>query len=449
MFGQKLPQWAILLLAVTTGSPAVRAAEEPRRLRETFAPGYQYHVSERVEITGTLTPPAEKGKPVPKPLDVRGDSAIEYDERVLDLDAKGVVTKTARICRRIDFQRTVGDNKQEATIRPAVRRLILLRHNNQEVPFSPDGPLTWGEIDQVRTDVFTPALVGLLSSEPVSVGDKWTAAKSAIQELTDMERIEEGEVMCRFEQIVTVEKRRQARVSFSGTVRGPGEDGTTQQKLDGFLYFDLESNHVNYVSLKGVHSLLDKDNKEVGRVEGRFVLSRQVNTRCKELSDEGLKGVTTEPNADNTLLLYDNPELGVQFLHARRWRVSGVRGNQVTLDSADGAGGVLLTVEPPSRTPTGAQFLAESRAFLEKQKAKLARVEQPAAVPGAAGLEHFVIEAEMGGQGFVMDYYTCKQRDGGVVVAARLGKEDAAALQKEVERIARSATVTKKIEERK
>ena len=28
-----------------------------------------------------------------------------------------------------------------------------------------------------------------------------------------------------------------------------------------------------------------------------------------------------EPNADNTLLLYDNPELGIRFLYPRRWHV--------------------------------------------------------------------------------------------------------------------------------
>jgi hypothetical protein len=440
---------AITLLALTTVCPVIAAAEEPIRLQEKFFAGYQYHVSVRVDITGTLTLPAEKGKPAPKPLPVRGDSAIEYDERVFDLDANGGVTKTARICRRVDFQRTIGDSKQEATIRPAVRRLILLRLKNQEVPFSPDGPLTWGEIDQVRTDVFTPALVGLLSEQPVRAGDKWIAAKSAIQKLTDMERIDDGEVTCRFEQIVTLEKRRHVQIAFNGTVRGLGEDGPTKQQLDGFLYFDLESNHISYVSLKGVHSLLDKDGKEVGRVEGRFVLTRQVNTRCQELSEEGLKGVTTEPNAENTLLLYDNAELGVKFLHPRRWRVMGASGNQVSLDSADGSGGVLLTVEPVSRTPTGAQFLKESRDYLEKQKAKLKHVDQPRDLPGAAGLEHFALEAEMGGQAFVMDYYTSRQRDGGVVIAARLSQADAATLQKEVERLARSATITRKIEERK
>jgi hypothetical protein len=442
-------RWLIAVLSVVTACPVILADEVPVRLQEQFAAGYQYHVSVRVDLAGTLTPPSEKDKPSPKQLEVKGDSAIEYDERVLDVDGKGIVTKTARICRRVDFQRTVGDAKQEATIRPAVRRLILLRLNNQEVPFSPDGPLTWGEIDQVRTDVFTPALAGLLPDKAVSVGDKWTAAKTAIQELTDMERIDEGEVTCKFEEVTTIEKRRHARVTFAGAVRGPGEDGSGRHKLEGYLLLDLESNHISYVSLKGVHALLDKDGKEAGRVEGRFVLSRQANTRCKELSDEALKGVDTEPNAENTLLLYDNPDLGVKFVHPRRWKMMGVRGNQVSLDSADGSGGVLMTIEPLSRTPTGAQFLEESRGYLEKQKAKLKRIDRPAEVKGAAGLEHFAIEAEMGGQAFVMDYYTWKQRDGGVLIAARLAKEDAAALQKEVERIARSVTVTRKIEEKK
>src|SRR5207302_5852533 len=119
-----------------------------------------------------------------------GKSAIEYDERVLTADTDGQVQKTFRIYRRIDFQRKVGDRPQESTIRPSVRRLVVLRHENAEVPFSPDGPLTWGEIDLVRTDVFTPALLGLLSEKAVNLGDRWKASKAAIQELTDMERIE-------------------------------------------------------------------------------------------------------------------------------------------------------------------------------------------------------------------------------------------------------------------
>jgi hypothetical protein len=418
-------------------------AEEPVRLREVFTPGYQYHVSTRVDLSGTLTLPAEKGKPAPKPLAVRGDSAIEYDERVLSLGKGSEVVKTARMCRRMDFQRTVGDRPQQTSLRPAVRRLILLRHNNAEVPFSPEGPLTWGEIDLVRTDVFTPALTGLLADRAVRVGDGWTASTAAVQELTDLERIESGKLECKLESFTTINGRRHARVGLSGAVTGTNEDGRNRQQLDGYFYFDLESHHLSYLSLKGVHALLDKDNREVGRVEGRFVLTRQVNTRCPELSDEKLKGVALEPNADNTLLLYENDDLGVRFLHPRRWRMAGVRGTQVALDSADGSG-VLLTVEPPNRVPTGAQFLKESRDWLLGQKAKVLRIEAVRQVLSKPLLEQFALECDVGGQKVLMDYYVTRQAQGGVTLAARLLPEDLAALRKEVERIARSVTVTKK-----
>jgi hypothetical protein len=426
-----------------------RAAEGPIQLRERFFAGYEYHVSTRVDLSGTLTLSSpgtgedkEKNKPAPKPLRVQGNSAVEYDERILDVGQDGQVRKTIRLCRRTDFRRTIGDRSQENSLRPQVRRLILLRHQNQEVPFSPDGPLTWGEIDLIRTDVFTPALTGLLAGHPVSLGDRWSATQSAIQELTDLERIEEGSLECRLEQFSTLEGRQHARISFRGTLRGANEDGPNRQELEGYFFFDLVSNHLSYLYLHGKHFLLDKEGKEVGRIEGRFVLTRQANTRAPDLSAAALKGVATEPNDDNTLLLYDNSDLGVRFLYPRRWHVASVRGSQVALDSADG-NGLLVTLDPLSRAPTGARFLDESRDWLAKQQARLLRVEPPQTVRSWPVLEHFSLEAEMGKQKFVMDYYVTRQNNGGATLAARLLPHDLAALQKEVERIARSVSVTR------
>ncbi|HEY7330968.1 MAG TPA: hypothetical protein VH592_25245 [Gemmataceae bacterium] len=418
------------------------AAEGPIQLRERFSAGYEYHVSTRVDLTGTLTLPPEKGQPAPKPLSVRGNSAIEYDERILELGQDGQVRKTVRLCRRTDFRRTVGDRPQENSLRPEVRRLVLLRYQNKEVPFSPDGPLMWGEIDLIRTDVFTPALAGMLAAHPVNVGDRWSATQAAIQELTDLERIDEGSLVCRLEQIANIEKRRHARVSFRGTLRGTNEDGPNRQELEGYFFFDLESNHLSYLYLQGKHFLLDKDGKDVGRIEGRFVLTCQVNTRAPDLSEAALKGVVTEPNADNTLLLYDNAELGVRFLYPRRWHIASVRGPQVALDSADGSG-LLLTLEPLTRAPTGARFLAESRDWLNKQQARLSRIEQPRTVRASPVLEQFALEGEMGKQKFVMDYYVTRQNNGGATLAARLLPDDLAALRKEVERIALSVAITR------
>src|SRR5262249_38181032 len=274
---------------------------------------------------------------------------------------------------------------------------------------SPDGPLTWGEIDLVRTDVFTPALAGLLPSQLVQVGERWNASIAALKELTDMERIDEGGLDCKLEEITVSSaarpSRRQARIAFSGTVRGLNEDGPNRQKLDGYLLFDLESSHLAYLTLKGVHALLDKDGKEVGKVEGRFTLTRQTQQRTKELTDEALKGVTLEPNAGNTLLLYENPDLGLRLLHPRRWRTGVERGPQVALDAADGSS-LLLTIEPAANVPTAAQYLKESREWLTKQKMKVLREETVKNSQAESGrFERFALEVEAGNQKLLMDYF--------------------------------------------
>jgi hypothetical protein len=424
---------------------AAGRAEDAVRLREEFPAGYQYRVSVRVEMDGMLSLPPEKGRAASKPLPVTGTSAIDYDERVLAASAEGQVQKTARIYRRIDFERKIGGRAQQNTIRPAVRRLVVLRHKNVEVPFSPDGPLIWNEIDLVRTDVFTPALTGLLPDKPVRPGDRWTASPQAIQELTDMERIAEGQVECRFELITMLAQRRYARVAFAGTVRGVNEDGPNRQQLDGYYLFEIQAPHLGYLYLKGINSLLDKDGKELGKVEGRFVLTRQANTRSADLSEKAWKGIGVEPNADNTLLLYDNPELGVRLLYPRRWRVAGVRGRQLALDETNGSG-LLLTLEPAGRVPTGRQFQTEVRDWLQKNQAKVSHMDAVRRLPGAVHeLEHFFCDVELAGKRVILDYAVIIQAQGGATLAARLLPADQAVLQEDVARIARSVTITRTI----
>jgi hypothetical protein len=433
----------VSLVGVLTGllfaqQPAARAAEEPIRLQESFQPGYQYHVSSRVDLSGSLTLPVDK-KQGSQLLRISGSSAIEYDEKVLETERTAEVNKTVRIYRRVDFQRTVGDRPQESSIRPDVRRLVVLRHDHAEVPFSPDGPLAWNEIDLVRTDVFTPALQGLLPAQAVRIGDSWTASRAAVQELTDMEHLDRGQLDCRFEQMTTVAGRRYARIAFTGAVQGINEDGPNRQQLDGYLLFDIGSNHLSYLSLKGVSTLLDKGGKAQGNVEGRFVLTRQVRN-CADLSDVALKGVTLEPNEANTLLLFDNSDLGVRFVYPRRWHVAVADASrrQIALDAANGSG-LLITVEAKAAAPTGDQFLAESRGWLEKQKARVLHQDRPRQLrPAPQELEQFALEVEIGGQRVLMDYYIARQPARGATVAARLLPADLATVRKEVEAIAGS-----------
>ncbi len=417
-------------------------ANDPVRLQEVFSAGYQYRVSSRVDLAGKLNLPAEKGKPGPRTLEIAGKSAIDYDERILALDKEQRVHKAIRLFQRIEFQRKIGGQTQQYQLRPEIKRMVLLRHNQLEIPFSPDGPLTWGEIDLVRTDVFTPALTGLLPAGPVRPGDRWPASSAALQEMTDLEKIDQGSLTCTFDSFTELAKRKHARIALRGAVRGLGEDGPGQHHLDGFFLFDLESNHLSYLSLKGTHYLLDREGKELGKVEGHFVLTRQPHVAAREIADAGLRGLVLEPNDDNTQLLYDNAEQGVKFLYPRRWRIAGVNGRQITLDEPRGSG-VLLTLEAPAKVPTGAQFMQEVRNWLAQQKATLGRQENPRQIQGGANsLEWFGLEAEVKGQKAWLDYWIVRQAQGGATVAGRL-MGDVAGLQRDVQRLVRSMQFTR------
>src|SRR5581483_10345540 len=167
--------------------------------------------------------------------------------------------------REVAFARTVGGKDQKADIRPAVRRMVVLRSDRgKKAPFSPDGPLTWGEIDVVRTDIFSPALVpGLLPVKPVRPGDRWRLTPAAVAELTDLDPIDEGELVAESVSVVTISNKRYAKLGVSGSVKGGTEDGTSRQKLDGMGYFDLEANRLTYLNLKGTRELLGPDRGDV------------------------------------------------------------------------------------------------------------------------------------------------------------------------------------------
>ena len=107
-------RWGLLSVPLAMLSFAVPLpAQESAWLRERFPVGYQYRVSSRVELTGTLTLPLEKGQTAPKKVALTGHSAIDYDERVLAHDKKDQVEKTLRVYSKLHFERKVAEQLQQ------------------------------------------------------------------------------------------------------------------------------------------------------------------------------------------------------------------------------------------------------------------------------------------------------------------------------------------------
>jgi hypothetical protein len=416
-------------------------ADDTYTLAEKFDAAAVYRIEQKTELSGRITI-AKEGKS--ETIALSGAGTIVFDERVLDSDDPDT-QKVVRHYRTFEVRRHVGSREQVAELRPAVRRLVVLRSAKGKSPFSPDGPLLWGEIDAVRTDPFVPALVpALLPAKPVAVNDSWPMAADAIAELTDIEKVTAGGYTLKLAGIVTLNGRRQARISLAGSVRGVDDNGPCRHTLDGTAYFDLADNRLVHLSLKGTHELLDGSGKTSGTIEGRYSLTRTAAADARELSDAALKSVELKPTAENSRLLYDNRDLGVRFLHARRWRVGAVQGRQITLDGPNGAG-ILLTVETAKTLPTADEFERESLAFLRKSARDVARIEKPRRVANNPALDRFSLAATADDGAIRMEYAVLANADGtGATVAARLPDGDAKELGKDVDHLLKSLAVGKK-----
>lgn len=414
------------------------------RLSEQFFSGHAYKVDLRVQVHGRMSVPTEKQQPA-RIVTIEGASTLVYDEKVLPAEDRET-DRVIRTYRTVEIRRTVAGIDQEAGIREAVRRMVVLRSPRGKAPFSPDGPLTWGEIDVVRTDIFTPQLVaGVLPDRVVRVGETWSLNREAVRELTDLEKLDAGEFRAKYIGKVRPRDRELARIDLSGTVKGVDDMGPGRHTIEGTAYFDPEAGILSYLSFKATHDLLDGKDQVVGRVEGRFVLQRTATRPPADLADAALVNIDLAPTPDNSQLLYDNTELGIRFLYPRRWRVAAVQGRQVTLDGPNGAG-ILLTVESTGSLPSVRQYLVETEGFLKEQKARVGTLSAPRRVtPGPRMLDRFGLDADIMDDAVRMEYAVVTQTEGGITVAARLPRRDAPALGSDLERILAQLAVTKTI----
>lgn len=431
------------LLILTLGSAVSFAhAEDPVRLVEKAGPGDQFRVVSSSSVAGELLAPVAKDQP-PQRIKIVGRSTIDYVERLLPADPKEADFKSLRVYEKIDFRKVAGDRTDEMNLRPAVRRLVLMKKGLHKVPFSPDGPLLWGEIDLVRTDIVVPALGGLLPDRAVQPGDTWKAAPAAVSELTDIEKIEAGALDCKLERVIAVGPRKLAEVSFAGTIQGINEDGPTRQKLTGRLQVDLNAQCITFLRIDGQHFLLDAGGKDAGQINGTFELTRTPAPDHPAFAAGRVRDLDLNPSAENTKLLYDTVTTGVRFVHPRNWRVVRTAGRQITLDESDGAG-LLITLDTAEGLPTAARYLREALQELRERGAKVLDRSGPAR--HAAGIDRFTVDTEVGGEKVVMVYFVIRQDNGGATLAARLPDRGRDARLKELDGLVRSFAVTRRLD---
>ena len=428
--------------AITAGSIFAQATpNEKHALYEDFKSQAPVRVELSTTLSGRLALPDRANERGGKPqlVTVIGTSKLVYDEVMVPRDADGNLV-VVRQYREVNFQRTLNDVPQKAEVRAAVRRMVVLRSEaGKKVPFSPDGPLTLAEIDVVRNDLFSPALVtGLLPKQEAGVGNRWPASVQAVTELTDYSAIEKNDLVVELVAFVTLGGRRHAKLTLKGEVRGLGEDGFGIQTFSGTAYFDLDRKTLVSLNLSAKNQLLGPDGKTVnGEVAGTFVVKRSPATG-DDLSDAKLKAIDTKPADATTRLLFDDATFGVSFTYPRRWRLGTVGEHRLTVNEAAGLAGLQLTRVGPTDTTLAKQF-DDAKAFVARQKWTLTGAPEP-----KPGDDRFTLEVTSdAGDKLRLDYRLVSTADGVAVLSSRLPVAKQNELLPQVESIFDSVKVLK------
>lgn len=329
----------------------------PAHTQSPTPPDY-HKIRQRGSLSGSVATPNGM-------VAIKGESLVEYEERVLERDPNGEPLRTVRQYQKASLVREQAGQSGEGVLRPVLNPIVILRQGTTEVPFSPKGPMTLGEVDLLRTDVFVGALTGLLPPPGTAPGGSWKASDAAVRELTDLEMIRKGSLDCTW---TPQSGTTPARVSFRGSVEGPQEEGLARHEITGSLEPDGLGG-IRILDMQASQLLLGPGGTERGRIAGRFALERTGLAQLPNLSDAALSGLKLTPDETNTRLQVEIAGAGLGFTMSRRWRVISQAEKQIRIAMPGGAE-VLMTLEGGDRLPGLGELVQEGKTQLQKENQK-------------------------------------------------------------------------------
>lgn len=413
------------LLCFFTQCAALARAQQKITLREQYREGDLYQVESSTEQTGVLdTVPDPKQPNMPKRLTKSGKAKSNYLEKVLSIDGEQLAVKTIRKYLSLEAEQKIGSDSSQARLRPQVQHVVLDRKTSQAVTFSPDGPLLLGELEQARTDVFLPKLAGLFPKQPVSQGDTWKAGVDATRELTDLQSIDSGSLNCVFS---ALEGDHFAIIKFDGMVTGVTPTGNNQQTIQGSFRFDIKAGRLITLKFEVTSVLMDKDRKRVGDVWAQYQMTR------KPAGDQSLNttGMSLEASEENTLLLVQEPRLGLELVHSRRWVPRPLNDKSWIIDGPSSSG-LTIQFEPASNIPQAQVIRRQIEETLAKTVQNLKPLPDPA---GWAETQRMSWSGVQNGKDYVFEYFLFKQGSKGAIIAGRYFAPEAGLAQKDAERM--------------
>jgi hypothetical protein len=312
----RMAAWRTLaaFLGLLALAPLARAQTYP--LAEPPQAGDCSRVTLDLTVGGELRVQRD-GKQVP--LKLAGRAVQRYTEKLLDVPAKGLPTKAARLYEQAQVGVRVDSDGRDQSLRPERRLVVAQRRDDQYLCYSPSGGLTREELEVVSEHLDTLALTGVLPGRDVSAGETWKLSNPAAWSLCGFEALIAHDLTGRLDEV----KDGAACFSVTGTATGIELGALAKLTVRATGRFDLLSKRL--VSL----TWQQKDEREQGpaspaaAVDSTVNLNRVMVEEPKELSQVALVSVPEgyDPPAALTQLNLRDPKERFELNFGRDWHV--------------------------------------------------------------------------------------------------------------------------------
>ena len=302
-----------LLFVAAVACELTGFAAEKYKLEEPVDDARVFGCGTRVDVNGKTQP-----SPNVEPLKLSASAALSYRER--RLLGPGGEAESFRSIR--DYETTqadivVGTEKSAAKLDDRLKLVVAQGRVDGVELYSLGGAFTSNELDLLRSPADSLALIALLPSKEIEVGDKWTAPAWAFQMLTAIDAISKGELSC---SLASVEKQ-VARIKIEGKLEGAATGAISELNVSGFFEYDLKDRCITQCDFTQV------EKRGFGPVSPAIEFTAHVRLLRKPAQLPGRLGeqkyldvASEEPKASATALRFESP-WNIGFEYPRHWHL--------------------------------------------------------------------------------------------------------------------------------
>ena len=291
---------------------AVFAADK-YKLEEPVDDVRVFGVGTRVEISGKL-------QPTPKiaPLSQSASAAISYRERRLLGPGEGAESfRAVREYETALAEIDVDGNKTSIRLPDPLKLIVAQGRTDGVELYGLAGLLTANELDLIRSPADSLALISLLPTKEIEVGEQWTVNDWSFQMLTALDAVVKGKLDCTLESV----EKGIARIKIDGKLEGAAVGSTTEVTITGFFTYNIDGKFIADTDF------IQTETRALGPVspaldiKARIRLLRSPAKTSGRLSDQKIIDLAANEAPETAKYLrFESPwNIGIQ--HGRHWHL--------------------------------------------------------------------------------------------------------------------------------